>query len=41
MVGDSQREDVGDGTGVASRAFIRRLDVGIQAGEGSFHPQYP
>lgn len=40
-MGDSQREDVGDGTGVATRAFICRLDVGIQAGEGSFHTQYP
>lgn len=35
---DGEREDVGDG-GVcgASRAFICRLDIGVQAGMGSFH----
>lgn len=38
-MGDGEREGVGDGGGVcgASRAFICRLDIGVQAGMGSFH----
>ena len=34
---DGEREGVGDGVCGVRRAFICRLDIGVQAGMGSFH----